>query len=382
MTEETLNAAWVSACERLARLADGNADDGADRAEWLEHAADQVVAWLGWEVLHADPSRPFFHRQNDLVTQWGGPNADNVYRHARIEPGRRYRIRGHMHSCQEFLLAIRAGFMHRSEWGTLEQLTGTEHGFRATEDFEILLGGDDSDAVPIPEGAVMVSVREYYFDWIAAEPATFTIECLDPEPIPQPLGLEARLAEAVAEIEESLGFWSSYLEENRANRRDNSFDVDTVTVAKGLSDARYEFCFWDLQPDEALIIESDAPQARYWSMQLYSLNTFELVDPWAHISSRNHTQTVKSDDGRVRWVIAHEDPGLANWLDTAGRQRGLCTLRWFWPSGEAAPNPSTRVVPIDEVIDVLIDEKAWVEPEGRMAELAGRQDHLRWRFRT
>ena len=37
---------------------------------------------------HADPRAPAFQRQNDLFTQWGGPNADNVYRHARRRSGR------------------------------------------------------------------------------------------------------------------------------------------------------------------------------------------------------------------------------------------------------------------------------------------------------
>ena len=79
-------------------------------------------------MFHADPRRPSFQRQNDLITQWGGPNADNVYRHARVEPGRRYRIRGRMHSCEEFILAVRAGFMHLPTWGTLFEITATDLG--------------------------------------------------------------------------------------------------------------------------------------------------------------------------------------------------------------------------------------------------------------
>ena len=36
-------------------------------------------------------------------------------------------------------------------------------------------------------------------------------------------------------------------------------------------------------------------------------------------------------DGRVRVIIAHRNPGLAdtNWLDTAGHERGVWTLRWL-----------------------------------------------------
>ncbi|HAI64635.1 MAG TPA: hypothetical protein DCM13_07090, partial [Acidimicrobiaceae bacterium] len=81
--------------ERLRSLVDEFAVDD----ESLEHLLDQATLWISWSVLHADPSRPAFHRHNDLVSQWGGPNADNVYRHARIDPAKRYVVRGRMHSC-------------------------------------------------------------------------------------------------------------------------------------------------------------------------------------------------------------------------------------------------------------------------------------------
>ena len=41
---------------------------------------------MEWSLAHQDPRAPMFQRQNDLVLQWGGPNADNIYRHARVHP--------------------------------------------------------------------------------------------------------------------------------------------------------------------------------------------------------------------------------------------------------------------------------------------------------
>ena len=46
----------------------------------------------------------------------------------------------------------------------------------------------------------------------------------------------------------------------------------------------------------------------------------------------------------LRVVIAHEDPGVANWLDTAGHSEGPIILRCV--RTESAPVPTTRVVPI------------------------------------
>ena len=113
-SEQAALNAWRDVCARLAKLgeevlAPPYPDSSDDRVDALEHLAEQAMCWIGWSVFHADPRRPFFQRQNDLITQWGGPNADNVYRHARVDAGRRYRIRGRMNSCEDLMLAIRAG---------------------------------------------------------------------------------------------------------------------------------------------------------------------------------------------------------------------------------------------------------------------------------
>jgi hypothetical protein len=373
----------------VAAMADPFPAGPAAALENLEHVVDQAVVWLGWETLHADPSRPFFHRHNDLVSQWGGPNADNVYRHARIDPARRYRVRGRMHSCDEFLLAVRAGFMHRPVWGTKFQLTASEHGIGPGDEFDLLFGpgdqaADDPEMHPLPETTVMISVREYYYDWQAEEPALFTIECLDPDP-PVPVTPERfaeRLDESLNEVEESLSYWNQYLLDNRADRQPNSFSANTVKVGKGLSNARYEFCFWDLEPDQTLIIEASVPDARYWAVQLYMMGTFELVDPYGAVTSRNQVQTTVSPDGRVRFTVGATDTGVANHLDTTGRREGLCTFRWFWPTSDAEPGIGASVVPTAEVWSHLPADTPRVDPEQRAEELAGRQAHLRWRFRA
>jgi hypothetical protein len=389
-------AAWRDLCRRLESLGEDLVaapypTDAADRAEGFAHLADQVLCWLGWATGHPDARRPFFMRQNDLVTQWGGPNADNVYRHARVDPARRYRIRGRMHSCEEFILALRAGFMHQERWGTLAEHTASSLGFGPGEDVELLLGGDGTGPgeggpgwIPIPEGVVMVSIREYYLDWATEEPAVLTIECLDdPEPLARVTGEEVadRLTEAVAGVEHSMAYWNRYMLEEREARTDNSF-AGSFRLSKGLSAARYAFCFWDLAPEDALVVETDVPNARYWSLQLYVPGWFELVDPVERITSLNHTQLVASSDGRLRAVVAHRDPGVANWLDAGGRRTGLCTLRWFWPSDEAGPEPVATVVPLADLAAALPADTPGVSAEERAAQLAARRAHLAWRFRT
>ena len=46
----------------------------------------------------------------------------------------------------------------------------------------------------------------------------------------------------------------------------------------------------------------------------------------------------------LRMVIAHEDPGIANWLDTAGHSAGPIILRCV--RTETAPVPETRLMQV------------------------------------
>jgi len=49
----------------------------------------------------------------------------------------------------------------------------------------------------------------------------------------------------------------------------------------------------------------------------------------------------------VQVVVAHRDPGVDNWISTAGHDRG--TMCWRWVRADDHPQPQTRVVPLSEV---------------------------------
>jgi hypothetical protein len=385
VTDPDERAAWRELLGGLDALGDrivGDAFSGEpiDRDEGYRHLAQQVLCWLSWSLAHGDPTTPMFQRQNDLVTMWGGPNADNVYRHARVDPGCMYRIRGWMRSCEEFALAVREGFRHTDTPATLAELSASDLGIRAGDDFEILLGGsgDEPNRVPLPEGAVMCSIREYYFDWVPAEPATFSIEYLGGEPVRPANTFAGAMSEALDLTERSIGFWNQYMIDARARQDDNSFG-GKIDVPRGLQLSQFGFCFYDLAPDEALHVHAEVPDARYWSLQLYRMRWFSPYDI-GRTTSRNHRQLFLGADGRFHVVVAHRDPGVPNWLDTEGRPVGLVNFRYFW--GTHLPTLETEVVPVDDVRAVLPAGMPTVDAAGRAAEIRARRDHLAWRFRT
>ena len=99
--------------------------------------------------------------------------------------------------------------------------------------------------------------------------------------------------------------------------------------------------YWELSPDEALVIEVTPPECDYWNFQLNN-HWMESLDYRYYRIDVNHHGARTEDDGSVRLIVAHEDPGVGNWLDTAGHSRGTMCLRWI--RADKHPQPTTRVV--------------------------------------
>ena len=122
---------------------------------------------------------------------------------------------------------------------------------------------------------------------------------------------------------------------------------------------------WELGPDEALILEVEPPEGVYWS---YSLGNpwWETIHYGRHQSSLNAHQAVVDPDGLVRVVLCGRDPGVANWLDTAGYSNGAMILRCVRTA--TAPTPTTRIVPFDDVASALPAETKTITPDERASD--------------
>jgi hypothetical protein len=73
----------------------------------------------------------------------------------------------------------------------------------------------------------------------------------------------------------------------------------------------------------------------------------ESLDYRYHRIALNHSQVTKRPDGSVRLVVAHADPGVPNWIETAGHRRGSMCLRWVGAASH--PEPSTRVIDLADL---------------------------------
>jgi hypothetical protein len=97
-----------------------------------------------------------------------------------------------------------------------------------------------------------------------------------------------------------------------------------------------------------------------------------------HLASLNSGQAAVDGDGPVRLVIAPRDPGVWNWLDTAGHHEGHVFARWLLATDP--PVPDCKVVKFDELATVLPAGTRRCTPAERMNLLLQRRRAVERRF--
>ena len=87
-------------------------------------------------------------------------------------------------------------------------------------------------------------------------------------------------------------------------------------------------------------------------------------------------------DGRFRCVLAHEDPGVPNWLDTTGLPEGFMALRWTYSNKpDELPTVKATRVPFDAIRAHLPADTRTVSAEERREQIRLRQRHVQRRYR-
>jgi hypothetical protein len=213
---------------------------------------------------------------------------------------------------------------------------------------------------------VMVSARPHEGNWIQIQPdsrtlmvrqtflrrdaeqaADLRIERLTPAEarIVDPLDSAVRrLRRATATLTTLTSVWPDWVRgftDYAALNEFFIFDEATHLAIGGDPEVRIPLCRWRIEPGQALVVDIRPPQCTYWNAQLSTVFS-EVMPARTGQSSRNSTQVTVSPDGVVRLVIAPEDPGMPNWLDTGGRHQGLLAVRWV--GARQYPLPATTVV--------------------------------------
>ncbi len=81
----------------------------------------------------------------------------------------------------------------------------------------------------------------------------------------------------------------------------------------------------------------------------------------------------------MRYVIGLRDPGIQNWLDTAGLPEGSFLARWTY-CDEYPSDISSRVISLDDLDDHVPADTPRVTPEERARVIAARQAAISRRY--
>jgi hypothetical protein len=155
----------------------------------------------------------------------------------------------------------------------------------------------------------------------------------------------------------------NHVEQLRSQGYVNKLKVFDTSQIGGLTGQFYYEGVYDLHDDEALIVEAKVPAKCVYSSMILTNDLYETTDWYNNHSSLNDSQAKPDKDGVLRIVVSTKDPGVANWLDTAGYPTGAIQGRWA--NCDTQPIPSVRKVALVDVRKSLPSETKTVTPEER-----------------
>jgi len=341
--------AWTDFCRALEAagqvvLRDSGPADAFDRAEGYRYLSRLTRVALETFIETADPAFPTFRRPSHETVKIGADNPDNYYQAATISGEYEYVIRGKRNTIYYLGLGTYYGnYAKGVERGQSGYLDSFEVG--PDDRFEVTLSCDERPGnwLPIEPRSDLLIVRQSFQDRSAEQTADLEIECVGgpstPDPI-TPAFVDVGLQAAAAYVAGTANLFTDW-SESFARHDMQRLDPAVAAAAHGDPNIAYLYSSWELEPDEAFVIEVTPPACEYWNLQVNN-HWMESLDYRWHRIALNHHEAVLEADGSVRIVVAHEDPGVPNWLETAGHRRGNVCLRWV--GAKEHPVPAVRVV--------------------------------------
>jgi Protein of unknown function (DUF1214) len=313
------------------------------------------------DALVGDRRHPIFVPELNIAQNIFQPNADTIYKSCLIERGGSYLLKGDRGTARMMIMAqmgpdtLRTGKHHPVlDQGNFDALQIDNEG-----NFEVVIsperpGDYKGDWWPLNGSCEKFMIRIVSCDWGVEREPRFGIARLDVDKAKGRPSVDA-LHHAFEEMPSiaavcALAF-PTHVQELRDQGFLNALKVFDVSQMSGLQGQSYYEGAYELADDEALITEVKIPESyKYWSIILTN-ELYETTDWYNNQSSLNDTQGIVDSDGIFRTVISTRDPGVHNWLDTAGYESGAVQGRWF--GATATPNPNMRKVKLVDVMGQL-----------------------------
>lgn len=343
--------AWAAFCDELKLagrdlLRDGAPDSEIALAEghrYLTHALRSAFELI---LEAGNPADPALRVSLGAGIKLGWDNPDNIHHNASLRGDCSYRLSGTRGEALYFSLGVYAGSYSK---GGSRTIAFTEiDAFEMGDDdyFEVILSPHEHPGnwIRLEPDTSSMMLRQIFSDRAAQAPAQLKLERIDQTPAPRALrarditsGLK-RITGMVRGTNQVIFGWA-----DRFREQPNRFlpgDVDENESLQGIPDQSLAGGWWEIAPDEAIVIRFEAPVCRYWSFVL-SNYWGQSLDYNRHACYVNDRHVTDADDGSIVLIVAHSDPQVrgAHWIDTAGHDSGVWQFRWLQATRYDIPTP-------------------------------------------
>lgn len=326
-----------------------------------------------------------WHGMQVPASGYGIDNPDNVHRDTGLDPMGEYRILcrpgDRVPGQQSFLLyADLPGLGEVTREGA-EIVAHFVHRPQPGEEFVLTVGPeprDDPRHLCTQGKASFLIVRDALTDWGNQVPVPLGITRTDRPAEAALPALDAVVERTVEILGRISRYWLDYDNEFIFSREANALIPPRARPFGAACSTAFV-----LAPGHGLLVRIDPGGAAYLGC--------EVTDPWGvtreyvgALGSLNGNQVLPDTDGTVSYLVAPEDPGVHNWLDTGGLDRGLLTVRWqAFPDG-TTPDGDTlvrecRVVALEDAPTLLSHQQ--VDAAGRAEQLRQRRNDYENRLR-
>jgi hypothetical protein len=304
------------------------------------------------------PAAPHFARMDTPRRKIGGDNPNAEYDNLAWDGRFDYVVRGNIGTVDHlsFTALIRepSGRSRSLGYANERDLGADENG-----DFTLWLTASKPDApgawIRTEPGEGSMLVRQYIGDRATEQLATYAVQVVGREHLdPLPPSTDAEVAAGIRGTLVALGgigrlhrYVSPSLGEDPNTfelRNSDDFGADISST-----DNLYVIGTYDFGADEALIVEVERLDVRYWNFAIEN-PWHESVDYAQRKTARTHDEVRVDPDGVVRFLVAHAPSDHPNYLETAGHRRGFMTFRWVGERDTQAPLPKVTKLPLADAV--------------------------------
>jgi hypothetical protein len=370
----------------------GKTRDGAGRLD--EAMAQWTKSLIFAELSQHRASPAFLWGTDDTPRTWlghtiggvgtSGDNPDAVYRSANIDGDGRYEILGKFDMAAkptQLVIEIDTGSLTKMPKidysknsdlvSTVAMLSDRDLAINPDGSFRITVGGAEEgpNHLKTASGLLTVGVRDIMPDWDLQRPTRLSIRRIAGAEGP-PVSYAEIQQHLYEDLEGYVDFWAVFPDIWFGGLHGNK-----IAEPKGrnggwgfVNGLSFDFG----SPDDALLVTLSSGAAAYTG--------FQIIDPWMiapNAKTRqvclSSAQTVRNADGTRTYVVSMSDPGVANWLDTAGLHQGLAIMRWQAVPKDMSNQGLVRDFRVIKHADLAkMPELARVTPAQRRATIARR----------